>query len=498
MKHLVPTILLAFLMGAASLSAQDLNRDSIPPANTMVAHPDEEPEYPGDYYALNNFIQKNLIYPAEAWRAGEREPGALRFIIRADGVACGLQPSGMHPTLYEEMKRVFSLMPRWIPAKKDGRPVNVDYTIPTAPIHLYDYWDTAMPYHVADAMKKIKRYTDESKDFRQGLNATEAEELREQAEDIVGFTPENVAVASPLARLLAAQGMHQEAIAVADSCTSRYKLMAAIDTDYEGYPEEFARLFRQMEKEGNYFRVGYDGRDNIHAALTYALVCDVSGNDTLTRQAYAQTLDVITDRMLLQDFRKPGKTYANDMYRQLMEEKIRLALSPRSLGNTLGRSDVNDVLETHTYGDAMRVIDRKVEEGKINNARIQQIDTQLKDMQKNHSFHANLGNKDVLNLYGLYALVLYLSEGMDAQQQYMDSLGRESAKLESYFNKMERKIGKHQAELTNREAVIRSLAFLAPINQADGTKDGQRQQAKDFYRYRDAVKDVYPLEWLWE
>ena len=217
MKHLVPAILLAFLMGAASLSAQDLNRDSIPPANTMVAHPDEEPEYPGDYYALNNFIQKNLIYPAEAWRAGEREPGALRFIIRADGVACGLQPSGMHPTLYEEMKRVFSLMPRWIPAKKDGRPVNVNYTIPTAPIHLYDYWDTAMPYHVADAMKKIKRYTDESKDFRQGLNATEAEELREQAEDIVGFTPENVAVASPLARLLAAQGMHQEAIAVADS-----------------------------------------------------------------------------------------------------------------------------------------------------------------------------------------------------------------------------------------------------------------------------------------
>ena len=130
MKHLVPTILLAFLMGAASLSAQDLNRDSIPPANTMVAHPDEEPEYPGDYYALNNFIQKNLIYPAEAWRAGEREPGALRFIIRADGVACGLQPSGMHPALYKEMKRVFSLMPRWIPGKQDGKPVRVSYVVP--------------------------------------------------------------------------------------------------------------------------------------------------------------------------------------------------------------------------------------------------------------------------------------------------------------------------------------------------------------------------------
>lgn len=498
MKHNIIIFLSIFMYGIATISAQELNRDSVPPASTIITDPDEMPEYPGDYYALNAFLRQHLIFPADAWRAGEREPGALRFIIRADGVACGLQPSDMHPSLYRELKRVFALMPRWVPARKDGRPVNVDYTIPTAPIHLYDYWDTAMPYHVADAMQKIKRYTNENKDLRSGLTPEEAQTLCEQAEAIVHFTPENVAVASTLARLLMAQERQQEAIAVADTCTRRYQLKARVltDSDYEGYPEEFGRLFKAMKAEGNYFTPGYDGRDNIHAALTYALVCSASGDDSLASQAYRQTQEVITDRMIYQDIRKPRQDHPNYMYQQLMNEKIRLALT--SPGNTMGRSDMKDLMETYTYGDAMRVIDQKVKEGKINNARIQQIDTQMGDIEKKCDPYARLNNKDMLNLYGLYALTLYLSEGMDAQQQYMDSLSLQSKKLKSYFKKMSKKMEKHQAELSDREAVIRSLACLAPINQKDETPSERKQKAKEFFRYRDAVKDVYPLEWLWK
>ena len=134
MKQNIIIFLSIFMYGIATISAQELNRDSIPPASTIITDPDEMPEYPGDYYALNAFLRQHLIFPADAWRAGEREPGALRFIIRADGVACGLQPSDMHPSLYRELKRVFALMPRWVPARKDGRPVNVDYTIPTTDV----------------------------------------------------------------------------------------------------------------------------------------------------------------------------------------------------------------------------------------------------------------------------------------------------------------------------------------------------------------------------
>ena len=284
----------------------------------------------------------------------------------------------------------------------------MDYTIPTAPIHLYDYWDTAMPYHVADAMQKIKRYTNENKDLRSGLTPEEAQTLCEQAEAIVHFTPENVAVASTLARLLMAQERQQEAIAVADTCTRRYQLKTRVltDSDYEGYPEEFGRLFKAMKAEGNYFTPGYDGRDNIHAALTYALVCSASGDDSLASQAYRQTQEVITDRMIYQDIRKPRQDHPNYMYQQLMNEKIRLALT--SPGNTMGRSDMKDLMETYTYGDAMRVIDQKVKEGKINNARIQQIDTQMGDIEKKCDPYARRNQRRFIAKHSQYLVCICL------------------------------------------------------------------------------------------
>ena len=82
-----------------------MNRDSVPPANTIVDQVDELPMYPGGYQALAAFFRKNFIYPAEAWQQSDKYEDVLRFVIRADGVACGLQKVHMHPALYEEVKR---------------------------------------------------------------------------------------------------------------------------------------------------------------------------------------------------------------------------------------------------------------------------------------------------------------------------------------------------------------------------------------------------------
>ena len=51
--------------------------------------------------------------------------------------------------------------------------------------------------------------------------------------------------------------------------------------------------------------------------------------------------------------------------------------------------------------------------------------------------------------------------------------------------------------LDNRRAVIRCLAEYAPIVEEGESKVERKQRAQEFYRYRNAVKSVYPLEWLW-
>lgn len=104
MKHNIIICFSVFMYVITTISAQELNRDSVPPAHTIVDQVDELPMYPGGYQALAAFFRKNFIYPAEAWQQSDKYEDVLRFVIRADGVACGLQKVHMHPALYEEVK----------------------------------------------------------------------------------------------------------------------------------------------------------------------------------------------------------------------------------------------------------------------------------------------------------------------------------------------------------------------------------------------------------
>ena len=109
--------------------------------------------------------------------------------------------------------------------------------------------------------------------------------------------------------------------------------------------------------------------------------------------------------------------------------------------------------------------------------------------------------KDTLYLYGLRAMGIDLSEGQEALNHYVDSMQQcdnVGSELKSYLSKLAENKRKHAAVLNNREAAVRSLAGYAPINAEGESKAEQKQRAKEFYKYRDAMKAVYPLKWLWK
>ena len=490
-----------FLFYSVHLFSQDeLNRDSVPPAYSIFTTAEELPYFPGGMNGLNTFFRKHFVYPAEAWKSGEKA-GVMQFVVRADGVACGLVQGNMHPALYEELKRVFRIMPLWYPATMGGRPVNVIYSID---MPLYDYKNTNLPFHVLDLMKKNR--LEENKEYGNGLDTEAAMRMTAASRFIVETTPENVMVASPLSRLLGAQGLWDEAVSVADSCARRYKVKLDIKNEpfsadeYTGN-DEFIRTAmeaadRAINKGEGVVNYDYDGRLDIHAALTYALVCDAAGRDSLRTGAYAYALNVIDGRIKQQDVKTSRKHPANGEYRNLMKEKLALVMNPSTGGVQLNKSDQHDIVEAHTYGDVMDVIDRKIKEGKISNARVLQITGQLNELDRVQKIY-DMG-KDSLNLYGLRALTLYLSQGIEAQRQYMDSLSEQSKELKKYFAKMSENMQEHEAELSDRAAVIRSLACFAPINEEGDSKEEKKRRAKEFYRYRNAVMETYPLEWLWK
>ncbi len=77
------------------------------------------------------FIYSNIKYPKEARNAGIQGRAIAQFIIRKDGSISDVNvlrdPGG---GCGAESERVLNTMPKWIPGKQNGAPVDVQYTMP--------------------------------------------------------------------------------------------------------------------------------------------------------------------------------------------------------------------------------------------------------------------------------------------------------------------------------------------------------------------------------
>ncbi len=91
------------------------------------------PEFPGGSGAMMDFIAKNIRYPMEEKEAGIQGRVYVRFVVRKDGTVNDINVmKGVSggPGLEKEAIRVVSTMPTWTPGKNNGKPVNVQMTLP--------------------------------------------------------------------------------------------------------------------------------------------------------------------------------------------------------------------------------------------------------------------------------------------------------------------------------------------------------------------------------
>jgi len=89
------------------------------------------PKFPGGEMALLKFLVANTRYPDEAIRNNIQGRVTASFLVMADGTISDVKIlQNVHPSLDKEAFQVIKRMPKWIPGTKDGKPVNVYYTLP--------------------------------------------------------------------------------------------------------------------------------------------------------------------------------------------------------------------------------------------------------------------------------------------------------------------------------------------------------------------------------
>lgn len=89
------------------------------------------PQFPGGEAEMYAYIRKNLNYPAVDQEMGNQGRVSIRFVVSKTGEISNVQLiKGVSPGCDKEALRVIKNMPRWIPGKQNGEPVNVYFVIP--------------------------------------------------------------------------------------------------------------------------------------------------------------------------------------------------------------------------------------------------------------------------------------------------------------------------------------------------------------------------------
>ncbi|MFV0537439.1 MAG: TonB family protein [Dysgonomonas sp.] len=92
---------------------------------------DQLPSFPGGIDEMNKFVRNNLRYPVTAQEAGIQGEILVSFIVKSTGEISNISViEKVNPALDKEAVRVINSMPKWTPAKLNGKDVDASYAIP--------------------------------------------------------------------------------------------------------------------------------------------------------------------------------------------------------------------------------------------------------------------------------------------------------------------------------------------------------------------------------
>lgn len=95
---------------------------------TIYVIADQNPEFKGK---LNEWLSQNVNYPKEAQDASIEGRVYVSFVVEKDGSITNVSIArSVHPLVDAEAVRVYSSMPKWAPALREGKAVRFSQTFP--------------------------------------------------------------------------------------------------------------------------------------------------------------------------------------------------------------------------------------------------------------------------------------------------------------------------------------------------------------------------------
>ena len=99
--------------------------------NKVFTSVEQMPVFPGGDAELMKYLSSHIQYPAIAAENGVQGRVVVQFVVKKDGSVGEVKVvRGKDPDLDKEAVRVVKTLPKFIPGKMNGQPVNVWFTLP--------------------------------------------------------------------------------------------------------------------------------------------------------------------------------------------------------------------------------------------------------------------------------------------------------------------------------------------------------------------------------
>lgn len=118
-------------LAKAEAKASDVTAPADTTKNVVYDVTETMPQFPGGQGVMMKYLAANIKYPASAVKAKKQGRVIIAFVIQKDGSVTNARiVKSVDPELDAEALRIVKAMPNWTPGTQDGKPVDVNYTIP--------------------------------------------------------------------------------------------------------------------------------------------------------------------------------------------------------------------------------------------------------------------------------------------------------------------------------------------------------------------------------
>lgn len=466
--------------------------DSIPPV--VYTNVDDNPKYPGGLDALNIYMRKNFVYPIEAWTdtVYKAPPNIVYCVVRKDGVAVpvdNMMPN-LHPLYKQELHRVFRGMRRWEPAMIAGQPVDVMFNL----FMLFSGKD-GIPAYMEDYVEKTVNFAEKLSDYPpEAIEAADADTVISRLTPVFSiwkgcYNPE---VFVTLASVHASKGEYADAAEVLERGLEKYH-----DLGFNDRSESTEVMLRKSLRGGLFDLDYYDPRKELYAAILRGACLELDGRAAEADSAYTHAL-WLADVFIVENGLSPNELDDADWrgIADMMREQAAIVSHSRSSSIQLNPDERFDIEREQMLVPRVERINEKVDEGKISNARVVQIRNAIDGMlsEKQRKVYKRSQRK----FEPVKALIIRLRDGSEAETTYLESFINDSGtdkKLRSILRKT--LTASESLDKYTKENLLRSLAEYAPLNNPAISDGENREAAVESNSCRDALRNVYPLEWLW-